>query len=235
MSYHVLPCHTELSLIWFGSVLTFMDCFDDRYPWETVTQAFWLKYPNPFSTHVLASDIIERYIDREGKLRTKRLLLKVSSVPSWGRSLINVPEAYIIEESVVDPLAASMSMTTSNLSFSALMFIQERQEFHRHPERPEWTFVQTEATFQSKLSWGLRNAIESFCQAKFHSNLAKSRKAILYILDRLRQNSSSRSSSTTVSACLLACLRAHSLFYYVGCFHGCLNVSVCMYYQVVPQ
>lgn len=29
--------------------------------WADVTRAFWVKYPNPYSTHVLSVDVISRY------------------------------------------------------------------------------------------------------------------------------------------------------------------------------
>ena len=60
-----------------------------EFSWEMVSQALWLKYPNPLSTHVLASDILSRTIDSDGVLHTVRLILKTSSVPSWGKSVCN--------------------------------------------------------------------------------------------------------------------------------------------------
>lgn len=45
--------------------------------------ALWLKYPNPFSKHVLAGDIVDRYIDHLGRLCTTRVILKTSAIPAW--------------------------------------------------------------------------------------------------------------------------------------------------------
>lgn len=41
----------------------FKQTFQYQHPWEQVTLAIFLKYPNPFASHVLASDVIERYVD----------------------------------------------------------------------------------------------------------------------------------------------------------------------------
>ena len=42
-----------------------------QFSWDTVVTAFWRRYPNPFSTHVLTEDVLERY--REGnQLISKR-------------------------------------------------------------------------------------------------------------------------------------------------------------------
>ena len=31
-------------------------------------RAIWQKYPNPFASHVLTSDVVDRYIDNQGIL-----------------------------------------------------------------------------------------------------------------------------------------------------------------------
>ncbi|EDQ84640.1 uncharacterized protein MONBRDRAFT_34617 [Monosiga brevicollis MX1] len=53
------------------------------HAWETITSAFWCKYPNPFSTHVLTEDVIDRSVDEQGRLHTKRLLSKTNRKPAW--------------------------------------------------------------------------------------------------------------------------------------------------------
>lgn len=45
--------------------------------------ALWLKYPNPMSRHVLASDVISRSIDEAGRLLTTRVIHKTSAIPYW--------------------------------------------------------------------------------------------------------------------------------------------------------
>lgn len=79
--------------------------FDPRHPWSVVTAAIWQRYPNPYSKHVLSSDVIERYVrcmpaqegcitvytvatlrrvDPETKcLHTTRLLVKTNKQPRW--------------------------------------------------------------------------------------------------------------------------------------------------------
>ena len=65
----------------------FSQTFQYDHPFETVTLAVFMKYPNPFASHVLASDVIERFIDSNGCLHTSRLFLKEGAVPKWGRSV----------------------------------------------------------------------------------------------------------------------------------------------------
>jgi hypothetical protein len=72
-----------------------------------VTLAFWVRYPNPFANHgkkrkrsykekpvltffsflsftiVLAVDVLDRYVDERGVLKTTRLVLKKGKAPKW--------------------------------------------------------------------------------------------------------------------------------------------------------
>lgn len=50
----------------------------------------WSKYPNPHSSHVVTSDVVDRYVDpRTGYLYTTRLFLKRGNLPKWGRKVYN--------------------------------------------------------------------------------------------------------------------------------------------------
>lgn len=98
-----------------------------RHSWEDVTLAVWLKYPNPFSSHVLASDILERRIDvAAGKIYTTRLMLKTSSLPPWIRRFYNTSLAYTLEESVVDLRNRTMTVVCRNLSHAKHVYAEEK-------------------------------------------------------------------------------------------------------------
>ncbi len=43
----------------------FSQTFRYEHPWEQVTIAIFQKYPNPFASHVLTSDVIDQYVDLE--------------------------------------------------------------------------------------------------------------------------------------------------------------------------
>lgn len=46
-------------------VLFLTQKFNYEHPWHQVTSAIFQKYPNPFASHVLTSDVIERRVDPE--------------------------------------------------------------------------------------------------------------------------------------------------------------------------
>lgn len=54
------------------------------HPWDKVSLAIYNKYPNPFASHVLSADVIERSVDSNGVISTTRLFLKKNKIPEWG-------------------------------------------------------------------------------------------------------------------------------------------------------
>ena len=54
------------------------------HEWATVTKGVWLKYPNPYSGHVVSVDVLDRTIDPEtGVIRTERVLGCKQAAPRW--------------------------------------------------------------------------------------------------------------------------------------------------------
>ncbi|KAG1218980.1 hypothetical protein G6F35_007872 [Rhizopus arrhizus] len=114
--------------------------FNYDYQWQNVTLAFWLRYPNPFASHVLAVDVLDRYVDENGILKTTRLVLKKGKAPKWfPENFLKNSEAFIIEESEVDPKNKTMITRTKNLNHVRVMQIEETQIFKQHEQNPDWT------------------------------------------------------------------------------------------------
>ncbi|KAK3214409.1 hypothetical protein GRF29_19g30138 [Pseudopithomyces chartarum] len=119
------------------------------YPFPAVTLAYFLRYPNPYSTHVLSTDTISRHFDPETqRLTTIRLHLKRSKLPSavikllprslLGASASGDTQTYILEKSVVDVKEGWMDTESRNLEWTGVLSVIERQVFRRpEPQVPE--------------------------------------------------------------------------------------------------
>jgi hypothetical protein len=84
--------------------------------------AFWKRYPNPYSSHVLSEDTIHREVNNDGKLYSRRLLTKTNKVPNWGKRFFKSGNfVCIIEESVVDPKEKTLTTYTRNIGFNKIM------------------------------------------------------------------------------------------------------------------
>ena len=182
------------------------------YSWDNVTHAVWRKYPNPFASHVLSADVIDRQVDPvTGRSRSfclstcnnkltavnsrrfdnDQIIFKTGELAKMGfiskrlaslqqteskRSLhvpqlLRVPEAFIIEQSTVDPKHRTMTTVTRNLSHRKLMVVEETQIFRPHGDSQQWTEVHTEARIISNTNWApVRSKVEGFGLQKFKDN-----------------------------------------------------------------
>jgi len=150
--------------------------FTYDYSFPAVTLAYFLRYPNPYSTHVLSTDVISRSIDpATGQLHTLRIHRKSSRLPpavfkllpksvlgnvSGGRS-----ESYILESSTIDVKEGWMKTESKNLDWTGILSVVEKQEYQRHVPLDEsddfavgagTTGVVTTVMFRSRLGDRLR-------------------------------------------------------------------------------
>ncbi|KAF9229602.1 MSF1-domain-containing protein [Gyrodon lividus] len=158
--------------------------YDD--PWSIVSLAFFLRYPNPYASHVISCDVVDRRQTQSGSLLTTRLILKRGTLPRWApQGIISRTESWVIEESEVDPFGKVVRCRTKNLDHVKVMQIEETQLF-QHTEEGR-TVQTTEAYITSKFGWGLTKRIESHGLARFKANVQRSRQGVSLMMDIIRQ------------------------------------------------
>src|ERR1700761_4262401 len=118
--------------------------FNYDYTFPAVALAYFLRYPNPYSRHVLSSDVIDCYIDPEtGRLHTVRLHLKKSKVPSailkfLPRSIAGpggTSQSYVLEKSTIDVKEGWMETESKNMEWTGILNVIEKKTYRR--KRPE--------------------------------------------------------------------------------------------------
>lgn len=158
----------------------FQNAFTYDYSFPAVSLAYFLRYPNPYSRHVLTTDVIDRYVDPETqRLHTTRLHLKRSKIPSAMLKILpkgigvseNAGQSYILETSVVDAKQGWMETESRNMEWTGILSVVEKQVFHRQPmhdglsgqgspplplddKKGARTDVTTTVTFKSRLGQG---------------------------------------------------------------------------------
>ncbi|PYH78101.1 hypothetical protein BO82DRAFT_357693 [Aspergillus uvarum CBS 121591] len=144
------------------------------YSFPAVSLAYFLRYPNPYSRHVLTTDVIDRYVDPDTKrLHTIRLHLKKSKVPSGILKLLpkgmggsdSSGQSYILETTVVDANEGWMRTESRNMEWTGILSVVEKQFYQRQPlegaldrlqglhldgKLSEQTTVKTTVTFHSR-------------------------------------------------------------------------------------
>jgi 4-amino-4-deoxychorismate lyase len=164
----------------------FENSFTYDYSFPAVTLAYFLRYPNPYSKHVLSTDVIDRYIDPSTKrLHTTRLHLKRSKVPTAMAKLLpagltgpgGAQQSYVVEKSTIDVQEGWMETESRNMEWTGILSVIERQTYRRKPlptetwrdklaatdedirpdgDGKEWTSCQTVVSFKSRLGHAMR-------------------------------------------------------------------------------
>ncbi|KAJ7169473.1 PRELI-like family-domain-containing protein [Mycena filopes] len=159
--------------------------YDD--PWSIVTLAFFLRYPNPYASHVISCDVVSRSVTPTGSLLTTRLILKRGAMPRWfPKGIISRAETWVVEESEVDPVGRTVKCKTRNLDHVKVMQVEETVVFRSAPDGK--TLQLTEARIGSGFGWGLTRRIEAHGLNRFKANVQRSREGVSLILELLRQS-----------------------------------------------
>ncbi|KAL4903921.1 hypothetical protein BDW74DRAFT_155644 [Aspergillus multicolor] len=156
----------------------FENLYTYDYSFPAVSLAYFLRYPNPYSKHVLTTDVIDRYVDpKTNRLHTTRIHLKKSKVPSGILKLLpkgiggsdSSGQSYILETTVVDAKEGWMESESRNMEWTGILSVVEKQVYRRQalegsPEkleglsldnkRFEQTTVNTTVTFRSRFGQG---------------------------------------------------------------------------------
>ncbi|KAG9271852.1 PRELI domain-containing protein 1, mitochondrial [Astyanax mexicanus] len=169
--------------------------------WDQVFAAFWQRYPNPYSNHVLTEDIVFRELTPDNRLLSRRLLTKTSRAPRWAEKFLPshmARKAYIIEDSVVDSNNRTMVTLTWNISHARVMSVEERCVYRVNPDNSNWTEIKREAWISSSL-YGLSRAVQEFGLARFKSSVTKTMKGFEYVLAKMQGETPTRTLAETAT------------------------------------
>lgn len=159
-----------------------------QYSWTQIAKAFWNRYPNKYSRHVLSEDIIDRKISTGGELITKRLFVKTNSCPKWIERLMRTKKVHILEESLVDPIRQTLTTTTRNLGMTNLMSVEEVCIYRPNPANKTTTLVERKANFDSKLSGLKKLAVLTFGYERYKYNIRKTDSGFQQVIKKFSNN-----------------------------------------------
>uniref|UniRef100_H3CNL5 PRELI domain containing 3 n=2 Tax=Tetraodon nigroviridis TaxID=99883 RepID=H3CNL5_TETNG len=157
-----------------------------NHPWETVTKAAMQKYPNPMNPSVFGVDVLDRSVDKQGRLHSTRLLSTEWGLPSIVTSIIGKTRTctYIQEQSVVDPNKKTLELQSTNITFTNMVSVDERLTYKPHPEDKEKTILTQEAIISVK-GVSLSSYLEGVMASTISVNAGKGREAMEWVIRRL--------------------------------------------------
>lgn len=154
--------------------------------WQQLATAFWKRYPNDYSKHVLTEDVLSRHIDAQsGQLVTKRLLLKTNSIPGWIKRLMPSENVHLIEESIVDPICQTLITKTRNIGCKNILTVEETCTYKPHTENKSWTLLERSTKFESSYSGITRRAIERLGYQRYKRNIKQTDLGFRRIIESL--------------------------------------------------
>lgn len=155
-----------------------------NYPWETVVQAAWRKYPNPMNTAVVGIDVVDRKVTN-GILFTHRLVMSKWKFPVWASPFVGSQSTYYaIERSEVDPNRKEMVLKTRNLSLCKYIAVDETVRYVPDPADTQKTLLKQEAVVTVQ-GMPLTDYVESVMTSSISSNAGKGRQAIEWVIGKI--------------------------------------------------
>lgn len=167
------------------------------HSWDAVVRGQWQKYPNPHNTSVLGTDVVDRSVDASsGVLHSHRIISSDWGLAPWVQRLIGANRVcYAHEYSTVDPSLKVMEMNTVNLTFCNFVSMREVMSYRPHPDDPLNKTLLKQETVVTVQGVPLTSYMESLILNTVSANAGKGRRAIDWIVDRLKSETRNLSHS----------------------------------------
>lgn len=157
-----------------------------EHNWETVVKAAWKKYPNPMNPAVVGIDVLDRYVDKKGVLKSHRLMTTRWGLPEWAKKLLGASEhAYGSEHSEVDTKGRTMTLISKNLTFCNIVTIDEKLVYSPHPADSSKTQLKQEAVVTIH-GIPLSSYLEKIITQNINNNAHKGRQGMEWVIEKVK-------------------------------------------------
>ncbi|KAK9873691.1 hypothetical protein WA026_023758 [Henosepilachna vigintioctopunctata] len=116
-----------------------------------------------------------------------KLLSKTNSIPKWAERFFNANHVNIVEESIVDPVAKTITTYTRNLGYTKVMTVTKKVVYKESNELPGKTLIHRTAWIDSQVK-GFSRAICAFGYERFKKNRVKMVGGFEYVLANMFPN-----------------------------------------------
>jgi len=157
------------------------------HPWDTVVHAAWRKYPNPLKPEVVGLDVVDRSVDKNGVLRTNRVVMTEWQIPSWVTRCIGLQNPnHSFERSEVDIKARRMVLKTKNLNCTNFVSVDETLVYRPHPDDPEKTLLEQSAIVSIR-GIPLINYMEDTLTSAMSKNAKKGLQGMEWVINNIKK------------------------------------------------
>ncbi|EDO48390.1 predicted protein [Nematostella vectensis] len=158
-----------------------------KYPFELVMAAYEKRFPTCHMIPVfLGSDIVSEYKSDDGAVHIieRRCRLNVDA-PYLLKKIIGVDFVYFIQTNSLNRRDRTLSISAYNESFSSRVEVKENCFYSVHPDNPDWTCFEQDASLDIKAFFGFEAAVEKLAIKLYLQNIKKGKEVIQYYIDEL--------------------------------------------------
>jgi PRELI-like family len=155
--------------------------------WETVTAAWFVKYPNAQSSHVKEIHTFDKESLDVSKFSLRRLFYLEYQIPAWVQRFFRTRmEGYAIEEVTVNRDPPSLTAVGRNITFSSFFQMEEVINYVPEKENPNCTLFTQRIQF-NVLGFGpLGRKLETAARDSAEGKSSQGVSIMTNVIDRLR-------------------------------------------------
>ncbi|KAG8192935.1 hypothetical protein JTE90_028059 [Oedothorax gibbosus] len=158
-----------------------------KYPFELIMAAYQRRFPTCEMIPVfLGSDTIHEFNSEDGAVHIieRRCRLNVEA-PYILKKIIGVDVVFFIQKNTLDRRARTLKIEAYNESFANRIVINETCLYSVHPENPDWTCFEQNASLDVKSFFGFENAVEKLAMKQYSINIKKGKEIIEYYVNEM--------------------------------------------------
>lgn len=158
-----------------------------KHPFELVMAAYEKRFPTCKMIPVfMGSEIIneEKSPDEAMHSIERRCKLHVDA-PYLLKKIVGVDYIYFIQKNDLDRRNRTLKIEAHNESFSSRLIIYENCSYSVHPENPNWTCFEQDASLDIKHFFGFESTVEKIAMKQYAQNIKKGKEVIEYYINEL--------------------------------------------------
>ncbi|XP_054289717.1 protein real-time isoform X2 [Macrosteles quadrilineatus] len=160
-----------------------------KYPFELVMKAYERRFPTcKLIPVVLACEITEDKTSPDGAIRVTERRCKLNvDAPFLIKKIIGVDHVFFIQKNELNLKTRTLIIEAYNESFSNRVEVLEKCRYFVHPENPDWTCFEQNASVDIKFFFGFEHNIEKLAMKQYGDNIARGKEIIEHFMDELRK------------------------------------------------
>lgn len=127
------------------------------------------------------------YSDNGAKRETKRRCKLAVEAPYLFKKMIGIDVAFFFQTNFLDMRSRMLTIEATNETFSSRVEIFEKCRYYAHPENPNWTCFDQNATIDIKNFFGFEHSLEKMGMKQYTQTTLKGKEIIEFFIEELKK------------------------------------------------